>query len=84
MIRIRFFARVRDEIGCAELVLDTLPDAVESVGALTEYLKSRDEVLQRVLSEPNILVAVNQEMALPTDAVKIGDEIAYFPPVTGG
>jgi molybdopterin synthase sulfur carrier subunit len=29
-------------------------------------------------------VAVNQEMALPTTSVKPGDEIAFFPPVTGG
>ena len=83
MIKVLFFARVRDQVGCNELEVE-LPDTVSNVGAFTDLLKSRSQACRDALSNPNILVAVNQEMASSQTTVEDGDEIAYFPPVTGG
>ncbi|RLT97365.1 molybdopterin converting factor subunit 1 [Ketobacter sp.] len=83
MIKVLFFARVRDQVGCNELEVE-LPDTVSNVGAFTDLLKSRNQACRDALSNPNILVAVNQEMASSQTTVEDGDEIAYFPPVTGG
>lgn len=83
MIKVLFFARVRDQVGCNELDLE-LPETVSDVGAFTDLIKSRGEAFTNALSDPNIMVAVNQEMAGSQTTVEDGDEIAYFPPVTGG
>ena len=83
MIKVLFFARVRDQVGCNELDLE-LPETVSDVGAFTDLIKSRGEAFANALSDPNIMVAVNQEMAGSQTTVEDGDEIAYFPPVTGG
>ncbi len=83
MITVLFFARVRDELGLAELTVE-LPDHVHNLSQFTESLIAANPAFKSVLSQPSILVAVNQEMASATTTVEDGDEIAYFPPVTGG
>ena len=83
MIKVLFFARIRDQVGCNELELE-LPETVSDVGAFTDQLKQRGKAFSAALSDPNVLVAVNQEMASSQTTVEDGDEIAYFPPVTGG
>ncbi|MBA53073.1 MAG: molybdopterin converting factor subunit 1 [Pseudomonadales bacterium] len=83
MIKVLFFARIRDQVGCNELDLE-LPETVSDVGAFTDQLKQRGKEFSAALSDPNVLVAVNQEMASSQTTVEDGDEIAYFPPVTGG
>ncbi len=83
MISVLFFARVRDQVGCSELEVE-LPQDVVNVGGFTDLLKERGEAFATALSDPKVLVAVNQEMASSQTTVEDGDEIAYFPPVTGG
>ena len=83
MIKVLFFARIRDQVGCAELTVE-LPDNVANIGDFTDLIKARGAGFDEALSDPNILVAANQEMAGEQTTVEDGDEIAYFPPVTGG
>jgi len=83
MIKIHFFARVRDEIGRSELEL-VLPDGIDTVGGLTDHIMGLGQSFAAGLSGPRVLVAVNQEMARTETHIQDGDEIAYFPPVTGG
>lgn len=83
MIKVLFFAKVRDQVGCGELDIE-LPEGVTDVAGFTAALKALGEPFENTLSEPNILIAVNQEMANSQMTVEDGDEIAYFPPVTGG
>ena len=61
MIKVLFFARVRDQAGRAELELP-LPDGVQDLGQLMAVLSQRDEKLQQALSDPRLLMALNQEM----------------------
>lgn len=83
MIKVLFFARVRDQVGCAELDME-LPAGVSDVAGFTATVKAMGAAFEGALSEPNVLIAVNQEMANSQMTVEDGDEIAYFPPVTGG
>jgi len=83
VIKVLFFARLRCDIGMDEISLE-LPESVASVGELTRHLVSRHPEWSGVLDADNVLVAVNQTYANTLTEIQDGDEIAYFPPVTGG
>lgn len=80
-VRILYFAGLRESLGLGEEAV-TLPEGVSNVGELRSWLASEGrEVIANV---PNLRFAVNQEMARASDPVLDGDEVAFFPPVTGG
>ncbi len=82
MIKVLFFASVRDRLGIDQLELPEVPRTVED---LRLQLASRDETWAHVLdAEPSVLVAVNQTMAAADTSLNDGDEVGFFPPVTGG
>ena len=83
MIHLRYFASLRETLGVDNEQVE-LPDGVENVAALTRWLQGRDERWHSALSNPQLLVAVNQEIMPADTSVHNGDEIAWFPPVTGG
>ena len=83
-VRILYFARLRESLGKSEEEL-VLPDGVTSVGALADFLRQRGDVWASELGAGKaVRVAVNQDMAGPETVIKGGEEIAFFPPVTGG
>lgn len=84
MIKVLYFARLREQLGTAGE--EMAPEAeVETVADVTNLLRHRGGSWSDALGEgETIMVAVNQEMARPETRVKDGDEVAFFPPVTGG
>ncbi|MBP6818922.1 MAG: molybdopterin converting factor subunit 1 [Ferrovibrio sp.] len=83
-MKLLYFATLRERIGLAEESL-ALPASITTVGALLDWLRQRGPEYQRALTDPAMVrVAVNQDYARSDDAVKPGDEVALFPPVTGG
>ena len=83
-VKLLFFASLREQVGSGGESLE-LPSGVASVGALREHLMARGGVWQAALSGNRALrVAVNQDLAVASTQVKEGDEVAFFPPVTGG
>ena len=83
-IRILYFASLREKIGKEAEEIE-LPAGVATVAALRSHLKARGGSYEYAFSEKALLrSAVNQDMVQPAAAVKAGDEIAFFPPVTGG
>jgi molybdopterin synthase sulfur carrier subunit len=83
-VKILFFASLREQLGAAAEQLD-LPPGVSTVGALRTHLMARGALWQAALGEKRALrVAVNQDIAQAATPVKAGDEVAFFPPVTGG
>ena len=83
MLRVLFFASLREQLGLAEQALDVPVPA--TVGALVTQLRARGEPWSEVLAAgKRWRVAVNQDMATLATPLKSGDEIAIFPPVTGG
>lgn len=84
MIRILYFARLRESLGVAEERL-ALPPEVAVAADLVAYLRRRGEPWTAALGEDGrVLIAVNQSLAQPQAPVRDGDEVALFPPVTGG
>lgn len=84
MVTILYFARLKEALGKGSEEL-ALPGGVADLAALRAALIARGGPWAHELSgERSIRAAVNQEMAAPDTPVKDGDEIAFFPPVTGG
>jgi molybdopterin synthase sulfur carrier subunit len=84
MIQILYFASLRERLGTASETIES-PDAGTTVADIAATLRSRGAPWDDVLGEDQtILVAVNQEMAALDKQVQDGDEVAFFPPVTGG
>ena len=79
-----YFAWVKDRLGKAGEDLNP-PAEVTTVAELLDWLASQGPAYETALAErQRIRVAVNQSFAEPGDAVVAGDEVAIFPPVTGG
>lgn len=84
MIRILYFARLRERLGRAEEHL-ALPVGVGTVADLLAHLRTREGQWAETLGEgETLMTAVNQGLARPHTPIGDGDEIAIFPPVTGG
>ncbi|ATE59642.1 molybdopterin converting factor subunit 1 [Thauera sinica] len=81
-VRILYFAALREALGVSAEEFD-LPPGVASVAALRDCLAARGGSWQR-LAAGSVKAAVNQHMAGGDAPVGQGDEVAFFPPVTGG
>ncbi len=84
MIRILYFAWLRERTGRGEEEI-ALPEAVATVGALIDWLRALGPGYDRAFAQPRLVrCAVNQVFADAQTQVAAGDEVAFFPPVTGG
>ena len=84
MIDVLYFASLRDRLNRNREQLE-LPPGVQDVAGLMEHLAQRGDAWKEVFdSEVKVLSAVNQEMSRADAPVADGDEIGFFPPVTGG
>jgi molybdopterin synthase sulfur carrier subunit len=82
MIKVLFFAQLRDQLGVSELSVNS--DENPNVQVLLNNLKNKDEQWEKLLSKATLMVAVNQTISNKTATLSSGDEVAFFPPVTGG
>ena len=83
-VKVLYFAGLREQLGTRGEDLDVSP-TITTVAGLRTLLMARGGAWQAALAQGKALrVAVNQDMAQPTTPVKPGDEVAFFPPVTGG
>jgi molybdopterin synthase sulfur carrier subunit len=83
-IEVLYFARLREAFG-RERERVELPVDVRDVAALTAWLRKRGTSWERELAPGKpVRIAVNQDMAGAATLVADGDEVAFFPPVTGG
>ncbi len=84
MVTLLYFANLRESLACSREQV-ALPAPTATVASLIEQLRSRDERWAEAFAPGRSLrVAVNQSMADPATPVRAGDEVAFFPPVTGG
>ena len=82
MIKVLFFASLKETLDCDGL--EVTDGAINTVAKLRENLASKGEAWAKAIGASNTLVAVNQAMANDNSAINAGDEVAFFPPVTGG
>jgi molybdopterin synthase sulfur carrier subunit len=83
-MKLLYFAWLRSRIGVAEERVEA-PDTVRTVGDLLAWLPTRGPAYAQALADPSVIrVAVNHDYAGPDRTLNAGDEVALFPPVTGG
>jgi molybdopterin synthase sulfur carrier subunit len=83
MVQLRYFASLRETLGIGSESI-ALPGTIETVADLEQWLQQRGAPWDTALAGDHLLVAVNQVVSKRNTAVSNGDEIAWFPPVTGG
>ncbi|MEM9315117.1 MAG: molybdopterin converting factor subunit 1 [Pseudomonadota bacterium] len=83
-MKIRFFANLRELLGTDELDFadDNFPSTVAELRA--QLRTAGDQEFAAAMADPNVLCAVNQRVADDAVSVEAGDEVAFFPPMTGG
>ncbi len=81
MIKILFFAQLRERLGVSELILEVVPPTVSE---LRDVLSEKGKLWQELLQSGQCLAAVNQTISPDETTLNAGDEVAFFPPVTGG
>ena len=83
-MKVLYFAWLRERIGASMDEFD-LPEEVRTVGELVDYLKTKGENYSEVFSQKKVIrAAVNLEYVSFDHKLINKDEIAFFPPVTGG
>ena len=83
-MKVLYFAWLKEKTGTGQESLD-LPDGVNDVAGLVGWLKARgDGYADAFADEAVVRVAVNQEHVKTDHKLSNGDEVAFFPPVTGG
>ena len=78
-IVVKFFARYRETLGMDEMTLD---GDFACVDAVRQFLLLREST--QVLAEQNLMCARNEDLCSLTEPLADGDEVAFFPAVTGG
>ena len=82
MIHIKYFAKYREWLQVPEEIIEASP---ENVGELKSLIRDKHANALKMLDDPRCIVAVNQQIAHGDDVLlKSGDEVAFYPPVTGG
>lgn len=84
MVTLLYFASLRERLDCAREEV-ALPTGTPTVGRVIDTLRARDGRWSEAFAPGrDWRVAVNQRMADLATPLKPGDEVAFFPPVTGG
>jgi molybdopterin synthase sulfur carrier subunit len=84
VVTLLYFASLRETLGCSREQV-ALSGSSETVSSLLDQLRSREGRWTDALAPgKQWRVAVNQQMADLATPIKPGDEVAFFPPVTGG
>lgn len=81
MIKVLFFAALREQLNSEEISIPL--DKMVTVEHVIESLITIHPEWKAAFSH-SLLCAINQEMVNKNHSVKSGDEVAFFPPVTGG
>jgi molybdopterin synthase sulfur carrier subunit len=83
-IKLFYFAKVREILGIDREEID-VEDDIKTLAELVAFLKMRGSKWQSILEAPSSYrMAVNQELVEANHRINTNDEVAFFPPITGG
>ncbi|HQN65207.1 MAG TPA: molybdopterin converting factor subunit 1 [Methylophilus sp.] len=83
-IKVLYFARIKESVNYSSEEL-SLPTGVTTVRLLKQYLSTRGDVWAKIFTGKQVVrAAINHELVDDQAQIKAGDEVAFFPPVTGG
>ena len=80
---VKFFRLIREAVAEEQTTIP-LSDELRTVAQLKTHLGQRGEQWREALSHPNLIQAVNQRVVFEDQLLKNTDEVAFFPPMTGG
>jgi len=84
MIKVLYFARLKESLNYSEEEM-ILPFGVNTVADLMAHLAQRGDAWATLFAGKQIVrAAINHELVNNASLIKSGDEVAFFPPVTGG
>ncbi len=87
-LQVRFFAELREQLKQDEIAVSLkeleLAGYPFTVAGLCQWLSQHQQELAPILNRAGLMVAVNHKMVDQTAVIQSGDEVAFFPPVTGG
>lgn len=83
MLSIHYFASLREALGQSGETLE-LPSGVNTAGDLAAYLAMRGDAWSLLVDPKQVLIAVDQSVADVSCPLHGQEEIAFFPPMTGG
>ncbi|MBC3767395.1 molybdopterin converting factor subunit 1 [Neptunicella marina] len=82
MVKVKFFARLREQLQCSELEVELAEST--SIAQLKHKLVDGNPNWQQALASGDLLCALNQTLCSSDTVLSDNDEVAFFPPVTGG
>lgn len=82
-MNILFFASLREKLDTEQETWKNM-EGIDTTKQLLDYLKSRGEPWTSTLDNPQLIISVNQEVSTLETKISLGDEVAFYPPVTGG
>ena len=83
-MELKYFAWIAEIIDKREESLE-IPSGIETIGQLIDYLSSIDEAYKKAFEKrKNIKFAVNHVLVNENELISKADEVAFFPPMTGG
>jgi len=81
---IKYFSWIKEHIGKSEEIIE-LPDDVTTISELMNYLNNLNDDYKKVFEKKDLIkIAVNKTYCSFETKISDNDEIAFFPPVTGG
>jgi molybdopterin synthase sulfur carrier subunit len=83
MIDVRYFANIRESLGVSHEQV-SLPTTNTVAGLIAQLIAQHGASWQQAVGTTRVLAAVNHELVPHETTIKDGDEVAFFPPVTGG
>lgn len=84
-VQVKFFAQLREQLDCDECTFELpIDNALFTVETLKSELGKKSPTWKNSLDSGKVLMAVNHELVGASYVVKADDEVAFFPPVTGG
>ena len=83
-IKVLYFARLKEAVNYSSEEI-YLPEAIKTITALKNYLSERGEIWANLFDGKQVVrAAINHALVDDLATIQAGDEVAFFPPVTGG